>query len=356
VEGHVTGAGNPDWKKTHEPATKTARAITALLEAGSKLVGKSLTDELAFGLDGINPHYGTPVNAQYNDRIPGGSSSGSVSAVSCGMVDFALGTDTGGSVRVPASYCGIYGIRPSFGRISVEGVTPLAPSCDTVGWFARSPQILKKVGQVLLKEQTSSRRISEILVARDLFEVVSDSIKPALENAIKRLTLLGYSLVDTTLAPLNWQDCLKIFRVIQGREAWKCHGEWIESVEPNFSSFIKERFDYSKTVTQEQYQDALSARQQIVGEFEKLLDENRVLCLPISRDLPPLMGASPEELVYNRKETLKLSTIASLTGQPQVTIPVELTRTTKVGLSFIAPRGRDMLLLDLCEKVTSPIN
>src|SRR3546814_654433 len=148
--GHVTGCGNPDWLRTHSPAVETAPVVHTLLEAGATLVGKTLTDEIAYSLNGENVHYGTPINVNAPGRIPGGSSNGSAAAVAGGLVDFALGSDTGGSVRVPASYCGIYGLRPTHDRISLDGVMPLAPSFDTVGWFAREADLIARVGQVLL--------------------------------------------------------------------------------------------------------------------------------------------------------------------------------------------------------------
>ena len=161
VGGHTCCCGNPDWLATHPPAERTATAVTALLAAGATLVGKTLTDELAFSLNGENDHYGTPVNPAAPDRIPGGSSNGSASAVAGELVDTALGSDTGGSVRAPASYCGIYGIRTSHGAIPLDGVMPLAPSFDTVGWFARDAEMLERVGGVLLGDgaATPPRRL-----------------------------------------------------------------------------------------------------------------------------------------------------------------------------------------------------
>src|SRR5262245_40397488 len=150
VRGYRTGAGNPDWERTHEPAARTAPAIERLLAAGATLVGKSCTDELAFSLDGINVHYGTPLNPRFPDRLPGGSSSGSASAVAAGLCDFALGSDTSGSIRVPASYCGVYGFRPSHGAVPIDGVVPLAPAFDTVGWLARDAAMLRRSGRILL--------------------------------------------------------------------------------------------------------------------------------------------------------------------------------------------------------------
>ena len=170
LSGHTTGAGNPDWLRTHEPAASTATAVTRLLGAGADLIGKSQTDELAFSIFGSNVHYGTPINPQYPDRVPGGSSSGSASLVAAKLVDFALGTDTGGSIRTPSSFCGIYGYRPTHGVIPVDGVIPLAPGFDTVGLLARRADLLRFCGEVLLGTEEidglSGKRVTDtILIA-----------------------------------------------------------------------------------------------------------------------------------------------------------------------------------------------
>ena len=133
VAGHVTGGGNPDWKATHPPAERNAWIVQTLVSAGATMVGKTHTDELTRGILGENAHYGTPINSKALGRVPGGSSSGSAAAVAGGLVDFALGSDTGGSVRIPASFCGLYGLRPTHGRIPLEGILMQAPSYDTIG-------------------------------------------------------------------------------------------------------------------------------------------------------------------------------------------------------------------------------
>ena len=153
IKGYRTGAGNPDWLRTHPAVETTAPVVQRLLDAGAHIVGKTHTDELAYSLNGENVHYGTPVNPNAAGRIPGGSSSGSAAAVAGGLVDFAIGTDCGGSVRLPASYCGIFGFRPTHGRIPLDGIVPLASSFDTVGWFTRNARLLEKVGRVLLDDQ-----------------------------------------------------------------------------------------------------------------------------------------------------------------------------------------------------------
>ncbi len=169
VAGHVTGGGNPDWKATHESAEKTAWAVRALVEAGAPMVGKTITDELTRGIFGENAHYGTPVNPRAPGRVSGGSSSGSASAVAGGLVDFALGSDTGGSVRVPASFCGLYGLRPTHGRIPLDGVLLQAPSFDTVGWFARDAGTFARIGAVLLQNEITEARPTRLVIAEDAF-------------------------------------------------------------------------------------------------------------------------------------------------------------------------------------------
>src|SRR5882762_7896622 len=141
IAGWKTGCGNPTWRDSHPPAVAHAVCVEQVLRAGARCLGKTIPDELAFSLLGENHFYGTPLNPQASDRVPGGSSSGSASAVACGLVDFALGTDTGGSTRVPASNCGIWGFRPSHGFVSVAGVMPFSPTLDTVGVFTRSAKL-----------------------------------------------------------------------------------------------------------------------------------------------------------------------------------------------------------------------
>ena len=179
VAGHVTGGGNPDWALTHGPAVETAPAVQALLDAGATLVGKTITDELTRGILGINAFYGTPENPKAPDRVPGGSSSGSASVVAAGAVDVALGSDTGGSVRIPASFCGIYGIRPSHGRVPIAGVIEQAPSFDTVCWFAREADVLARVGQVLFSDTAATAPFTRLIIAVDAFAVAGEDVRRA---------------------------------------------------------------------------------------------------------------------------------------------------------------------------------
>src|SRR6478735_5872506 len=169
VAGVPTGGGNHDWPKGRPVPTRHAWAVQTLLDAGAALVGKTITDEVSLGILGENAFDGTPVNVQAPDRVPGGSSSGSAAAVAAGLCDTALGTDTGGSVRVPASFCGLYGIRPTHGRLNLDGMLPQAPSSDTTGWFARDAGTFARVSSVLLGEAIPTVLPRRLIVAVDAF-------------------------------------------------------------------------------------------------------------------------------------------------------------------------------------------
>jgi amidase len=242
VEGTVTGRGNPDWLASNGPAAASALAVQALLDAGAHLVGKTVTEELAFGVIGINPHYGVPENVAAPGRVPGGSSSGSAAAVGAGVVDLALGSDTGGSVRIPASYNGILGMRPSHGRISLEGAMPLAPSFDTVGWFARDPALFVAAGRVLLDDTQPARPTGRLLLARDAFARVEPAATAALQVALADVEQVLGPAEPVTVSDGGLDAWYDAFRTVQGVEAWAAHGLWIEQTRPRLGPQCARRF------------------------------------------------------------------------------------------------------------------
>jgi amidase len=364
VEGYVTGCGNPDWRRTHQPAEGTAQAIRVLLDAGASLAGKTITDELAYSLTGQNDHYGTPVNPASPKRIPGGSSSGSASAVAGSLVDFALGTDTGGSIRVPAALCGIFGFRPTHGAISLDGVMPLAPTFDTVGWLAREPSLLARVGDVLLPPAGPGRSLETLLVADDAFAVADETVRELLEDGVVSLTAAFDSSRGVKVAeavpggPRDlscWMDC---FRVIQGREIWRVHADWIESTRPRFGAGVAARFSWASTVTDSEASEAAGLRERFRTALGGLLD-GAVLCLPTAPGIAPRLDAGEEELNRFRGRALTLTCIGGLAGLPQVALPIGRARGAvgtgdgPAGLSLIAGRGADRRLLDLAARFCS---
>jgi amidase len=353
VEGTITGAGNPDWLKTHSPAHSTARAVQMLLAAGATLVGKTLMDEMAFSLDGVNVHYGSAVNPEYASCITGGSSSGSAAAVASACVDFALGTDTGGSVRVPACYCGIYGMRPTHGRIPIAGVMPLAPEFDTVGWFAREARILEECGLVLLHEKLDGKTVEpkKILVAKEGFEIVSPNIKHEMEKALNLLAVNFGQTETVSLDELGFDEFPKYFRILQGWQAWQCHGAWIQSCQPEFGQAIKERFLFASQVSESEFLRARSFMQDLRGKLNYLLAEEDLLCLPTAWDRPHAKTATQAEFLLHRTQNMKLTTLAPLTGAPQVSVPVRSVGQACLGLSFLAKPNNDAFLLRFCREL-----
>jgi len=356
VAGYVTGAGNPTWLETHRAASVSASSIERLTGSGANLVGKSCSDELAFSLDGINIHYGTPINPQLPECIPGGSSSGSASATASGLVDFAIGTDTSGSVRVPASYCGVYGFRPTHGRVPIDGVVPLGPDFDTVGWFARDPQTLELCGQVLLGASGSLERASCLYIVPEALALISQDIAQPVIAAISRLERRFAHAAHWDLDIKALQEWLSCFGLIRGRQAWECHGEWIEKYHPLFAPEILERFMQGKRVTAEERAQAEVVRRRAVDRILSTIKETSVVCVPTACGLPPLKSASEQQLAATRKANMLLCSIASVAGLPQMTVPISVTDRVRTGISFIGAPGTDMMLLHLAGELSEQVS
>ena len=347
VRGVVTGRGNPDWLASHGPATANAPAVDALLDAGAELVGKTVTEELAFSVVGSNPYYGTPKNVAAPGRVPGGSSSGSAAAVGGGLVPLALGSDTGGSVRVPASYNGIYGMRPTHGRISLEGVMPLAPSFDTVGWFARDPALFATAGRVLLDDATPGGRPARVLLATDAFDRLEPGVEGALRPAIGHIEGWLGEAEPVVVSADGLDAWYEVFRVLQGAEAWAAHGPWIEQARPRLGPMFEQRLRFIRTIAADQVAAAEEARRSIRERLDAMLDAAAVMILPSAAGVAPRIDASTAEHEAVRARVIGITCIASLGGLPQVSLPLARLAAGPVGLSLVAPRGKDALLLDL---------
>jgi amidase len=367
VKGEICCCGNPDWLASHEPAETTAPVVAALLAAGADLRGKTLTDEIAFSLNGQNFHYGTPRNVAAPDRIPGGSSSGSAAAVAGEAVDFAIGSDTAGSIRIPAALNGIFGIRPTHDAVSLQGVMPLAPSFDTAGWFARSASVLRRVGEVLLPMDREDGPTSlRLLIAEDAVALADPSIIQRFRQAATKLDTLFASTAPMTLAPLDHadlsptgqglKDWVQWFRGHQPREVWAAHGAWIEGVEPRFSPDITARLKLAKQLSAVPIEGDDGLRDRVSAHLDRLLD-GAVLLLPTAACLAPLKDAPAEVFTDFRDRVLGLTTISGLSRTPQIQIPLGLAEDehgkAPIGLSLIGRRGTDRALLRLAEQVAA---
>ena len=347
VAGHPTGAGNPSWLATHPVPVQHSAVVAQLLQAGATLMGKVLTDELAYSLHGDNVHYGTPLNTLYPDRVTGGSSSGSAAAVTAGLVDFALGTDTGGSTRVPASYCGLWGLRSTHGLVSTAGLVPLHPSFDTATWLAREGEVFERVGQVLLPESAYTPR--RLLLPLDAWELADDIYTAPLQGArdalAHQLSCVPEGLRIAGEAGLAaWRQTYMTAGAFEG---WQVHGDWITKTQPVFAPAIAGRWKAASQVTAEAAAAARATQAQIREHVRKLLGTDGLLLLPSAASLAPLRNADPAAVDAVRLRTMAITCIAGLSGLPQVSLPVRAPSGNMLGISLLGPAGSDLALIRL---------
>ncbi|MEM7059494.1 MAG: amidase [Pseudomonadota bacterium] len=345
VAGHVTGCGNPDWARTHDVADTHAPPVSALLDAGARLVGKTHTDELAYSLMGVNEQLGTPVNFAAPDRVPGGSSSGSVAAVAAGLVDIGLGSDTGGSVRMPASFCGVYGIRTTHGRIPIDRTMPLAPSFDTAGWFTRDTATLALAAQAF--GIGSGTLPKKLLLPVDAWARAWPQTVAAMAQMMAKLQDLCGPAEPVLLAPEGLTDWREAFRMHQGREVWQVHGDWITTTQPNFGAGIDARFQMARGITDEEFAWARDLRVGISDRVQGLLADGAVMVLPTSPGPAPLRKSEQAEQDDFRARALEMLCPAGHAGCPQISIPAGAVDSGPVGLSLIGPRNGEEMLLEL---------
>jgi amidase len=343
VAGTRSGWGNPDRLEEAPIAMTTASALLPALAAGATLIGKTHTDELASGMFGENPHYGPPINPRAPDRVPGGSSSGSASAVAAGLCDFAFGTDTGGSVRVPASFCGLFGIRTTHGRVSSAGLMPMAPSFDTVGWFARDAALLRRVGALYFG--MAAPAAPRLLLAEDAFDICTPEVGLALRGAARRLGRAeAVTLYEGGIG--HWLDT---FRPLQLGELWATHGTWASRPGRVLSPLVADRIVLAGQVAAEAIASAWATREALAARVAALLGQDGLLVIPTAHDLPPKVGAPGEAQIAFRDRTLALTCVASLCRLPQVNLPAGTLQGVPIGLSLIGPRDGDAMLLAAAE-------
>jgi amidase len=348
VAGCVSTNGHPEFAASHAPARGHAPVVQTLLAAGARLVGKSQMDEMAYSLMGANAHYGTPVNPRARDRHPGGSSSGSAVAVAAGLVDFALGTDTAGSCRAPAAFCGVFGFRPSHDALSLLGVVPLAPSFDVVGFFARHAGTLEKIGDVLLPQDRDRCPLARALILSDAFVDCPATEAARLAGAVEALSR-EMATREVALETSFWSQALALFRNFQAFEAYRSHGAWIKQRRPRFGPGIAERFAYAATVTEEQKRAAEILREEARPGIDALFGGDGVLVLPTTPFFSPRLDESAEALDAKRYQMFRLFLLASFFGLPQVSLP--LPSDPPLGLSLIGRRGTDRALLALARRL-----
>ncbi len=351
IAGEKTGAGNPDWLAQAGTATQHAAAIEKLLAAGATIIGKTITDEFFYSVAGMNAHYGTPPNLRAPGRIPGGSSSGSAAATAAGACDFALGSDTGGSVRVPASFCGLYGIRTTHGRIDTSGAMDMAPSFDTVGWFAASAGLFRAVGQVLLDRAGVSASIQNMLVPDDAFAEADQPVAALLRDALKAMAPALPKPQAMNVAPDGFEQWRDAVRIIQAHEIWQVYGRFVQEKNPSFGPGVAERMQIAAKITKAEADAASEVRTAARAHIRGLVKPGTIMALPTAPCIAPKIDTPQDALESFRVRVMRLTCIAGLARLPQVSVPVGTVSGCPVGLSFIGWAGGDEALLDLAVAV-----
>ena len=345
VKGERNSAGNPNWFKTAKPAQNTASSVNKLMTAGCNFIGFTHTDELAYSLEGSNIHYGAAQNPKLKGHACGGSSMGSAAAVAANLADIGLGTDTGGSIRIPASYCGLYGIRPSHNVIEKDGLIPLAPPLDTIGWLTQSAELLSDVGNVLLPNQTINN-VDTLVICEPLFELVDPVLQAPLKQLLEKTKPNFKHHKEFELPNSNLlNELADSFRVLQGRAIAKTHKDWLQlpGQLPQFAPAIAARFNMALALTDQEEQEALKVQTQWQTLIAKNLNTNSCLFLPTTPTTAPKLGADTSAL---RMQIITLSAIAGLSGSAQVHLPLaDLANDHPYGFSLMMSHGNDKSLL-----------
>ena len=348
IQGLPTAAGNPDWLATHPIPNTTNSSVIKLLSIGAKYIGKTLTDELAYSLNGQNIHYGELVNPITPERFAGGSSSGSANAVATQHADIGLGTDTGGSIRVPASYNGLFGIRTSHGAIATDNMVSLAPSFDTVGWVTSSIENLERVARFLLPDKQSNNHLiqSNLLVLTNLIDWAEQASH--IYAWLNRIQSVDYTYSQFDINALHISET---FRVLQGYEIWQQHGRWITQHKPAFAHDIDARFEWCKNLTSQQFAQAKQQQIIINGALLALLAKHSVLVIPTTPGCAPLLNESAQDMAQYRDDLMGLTAIAGLAGLPQIHLPLFKIAGAPCGVSLIGNKNSDLTLIALARKL-----
>jgi Asp-tRNA(Asn)/Glu-tRNA(Gln) amidotransferase A subunit family amidase len=325
--------------------------VTALLRAGAQLTGIAQTDEFAYSIAGRNAHYGAPPNPAAPARLGGGSSSGPAAAVALGQARVGLGTDTAGSIRIPASYQGLVGFRPTHGAVSTEGVLPLAPSFDAVGWLTRNVADSRAVARVLLPSAAGVTRPPAGLTRLIRLPAVERLADPGVQELAARQAGQASAAgllppaAEVSLPPQVLEEWFAAFRTVQAHEAWQSNGAWISAHPGALGADVAARFAAAAAVTAAEAADARALAAKARSELTRWLD-GAVLVMPTAPGPAPLRSAGPAEIDAVRGRTLRMTCLAPLAGAPAVSLPLAV-HDAPVGLCLISAPGTDAALLAL---------
>ncbi len=352
VAGYVTGCGNPDKYEEGKPAKATAPAVQKLLDAGARFIGKTQTEELAFSLIGQNVHFPHPVNPAAPRRITGGSSSGSAAAVAGGLADIGTGSDTGGSVRAPASFCGLIGLRTTHGLIPLDGTMPLAPSFDTFGWFARDAETYERVGAVMLGNAAHELQQPRPVSIAALDDLVAGKAEAAEYRRMRDAAAHVLGQIGAAKQPPFAIDALYwATRKLQAHEAWTAHGEWIARDGRRIGEAIRERFAFGRTVSAAEVAEETTTREAFRAALGELLGNDGLLVLPTVPCAAPLAESTPQQFADFRERAIRLLCWSGLSGFPQISLPLGRVDGAPFALSLLGPAGSDRALIRLGRQI-----
>ncbi|MGB4609006.1 MAG: amidase [Saccharofermentanales bacterium] len=346
ILGSTYGNGHPEWLRTNSPDDFTSSLIVRLLESGADLAGKTVCDELCFSISGENWHYGSPINPHDPRRYAGGSSSGTGAATAGGLVDFGIGSDCLGSVRVPASYNGLLGLRPTYERIPNDGEAPYCKSMDVLAYVAKEPETFKRVSGVMLGEDKFKTTFNKMIIAKDCFAAVNKDVQEALQPAVAYIAEHVSSVEETNISLEGLDNWVETFQHIQGYEVWESYGSWIRKHNPRLSRGPKERLEWASTITMQQYKDAYSRREFIIDRIHNLLSNDTLIIMPTAASIAPLRSAPSEEINAVRKQSSLLLCVSPLTNTPQLTLPMIKQNNVPLGISLLGPIDSDLSLAE----------
>jgi amidase len=350
IGGVPLTAGSAEFADWHGLPTVDGWAVAALRSSGARVVGTTAMHELAYGITGINLGQGTPKNPMVEGAIPGGSSSGSAVAVAAGLARIALGTDTGGSIRAPASLCGIWGYRPTHGLLPLTGCVPLAPSFDTVGAMARDGADLSVLCEILWAATEAGPLadgppIERVWIVEDAIESANNDLQRAIEASASRLSTSGVRVRELRL---NVMDEIRETQApLQGAEAWATHQQWIEQLSPKIGDDVAKLLRIGSERTSQELLAAQSERQRLVAALHDRIGTDHALLLPAALGAAPQLSDfdDPDRSLANRRGMLTLHNVATIGGFPAVAFPIQSEEQLPLGAQLVGPRGRDRELV-----------
>lgn len=328
------------------PALSHAEVVERLIAGGCRITGRAKMHELAFGVSGINAWQGTPLNPLFPDLIPGGSSSGSAAAVASGSVDFALGTDTGGSIREPAACCGVIGYKPTFGRVSHAGVHPANSSLDCVGVFAREVEVIEQVAAIIdpgFVRAPDADMITIGIVKTDADVEISDAFSEA-------ITQTGLTAVMVSLPSMA--EAFRAGMTIIGAEMWRAFGNEPDRFD-RMGEDVANRLRATAAITSSDVAEAEQIRSCFTAEVDRTLESVNILALPTLPQVPPTLVE-----VARGHNLLRLTQYVrpfNLSGHPAVSLPITTAMGLPAGLQLVGRKNQDAHLCAVARQIRAAL-